>query len=53
MDDHPKHLQLGLDLTDVDEDPEMLTEQADFDVVWSNVTTVEQYKADIETLAAG
>jgi hypothetical protein len=50
---HEKHLQLGEDLADVDEDPEYLGDDADLDAVWADATTVEQYKIDIELLAAG
>lgn len=52
MGEHVKHLQLGVDLTDVDEDPEHLPDDADLDAVWADATTVEQFKIDIEQLAA-
>lgn len=47
----PKHLQLGVDPDAVeDEDRAMLTDPAAIEAVWAEATTVEQYKADLETL---
>lgn len=53
MVDAPKHLQLGVTLDPADDrDPEVETDRAAIDAAWADATTVEQYKADIEALAA-
>lgn len=47
---HIKHVQLGVALSDVGEDPVFASED-EFDAIWEDATTVEQYKADIDLLA--
>lgn len=49
---HHKHFQLGYLPTEFDGDPVPLPDDADFDAVWDDATTVEQYKADMEALKA-
>lgn len=50
-DDHPpKHLQLGVDLDNLDEDPVPLPDDADLDALWADATTVEQFAEDLEVL---
>lgn len=52
---HKKHYQLGVELdkdgVPLGDNREMLPEDQQ-DSVWSNATTVEQFKEDIELLAA-
>lgn len=49
---HEKHLQLGVSLDDMDEDPIPVDDDEDaVESIWSDATTVEQYEADIKTLA--
>ena len=48
--DHDKHLQLGTDLA-ADDRSEMTPDE--IEAAWADATTVEQFRADIETLAGG
>lgn len=47
--DHDKHLQLGTILAD-DDRAEMTP--GEVDAAWAEATTVDQFRADIETLRA-
>lgn len=49
--DHEKHLQLGVDLDTIDEDPIEVTDKAEQNDIWADATTVEEFKRDIEILA--
>lgn len=48
-DEIEKHVQLGTDPSEKSS-RKLLTDEADIDAVWVGATTVEQFKADIETL---
>lgn len=48
---HQKHLQLGVDPSDVQGDNRhYVTDPAKRDDIWADATTVEQFEADIQEL---
>jgi hypothetical protein len=48
--EHPKELQLGVELEEIDDDPEYLSEDA-WDDVWAEACTVEEAKEWLDALA--
>lgn len=48
---HAKHVQLGVALSVEGEDPTFASEE-DYDAIWAEALTVQEYKEALEALAA-
>lgn len=49
--EHEKHLQLGVDLSNNSRQP--IDDDEEKDALWADATTVEQFKVDIISLSEG